>query len=215
MQIVNPVFGRSASGGESLSNSAVDWSRDAIALFSNSKPNARELLDGIRDHFGAFRSTDNIDFVYKDSASQPAPAHLYDEVASRYKGALLAIAGANVAMILFGWLMETVNQPGRPVYWSPFWFGCIAGVGPWLAIIIAIGGGQSIDGAESPPSFVYGILVTIFLLFNCFAIVQWLQYRGSGRWADYVRGEVAYIVLSFVAKSALAWQIFANTLIPT
>ena len=85
----------------------------------------------------------------------------------------------------------------------------------WLAIIVAISGGQSIDGAESPPSFVYGILVTIFLLFNCFAIVQWLQYRGMGRWADYVRGEVAYIVLSFIAKSALAWQIFANTLIPT
>lgn len=92
MQIVNPAFGRSASGGESLSNSAVDWSRDAIALFSNSKPNARELLDGIRDHFGAFRSTDNIDFVYKDSASQPAPDDVISHVAENYKAAVLAIA---------------------------------------------------------------------------------------------------------------------------
>ena len=92
MQIVNPVFGRSASGGESLSNSAVDWSRDTIALFSNSKPNARELLDGIRDHFGASRSTDNIDFVYKDSASQPAPDDVISHVAANYKAAVLAIA---------------------------------------------------------------------------------------------------------------------------
>ena len=132
--------------------------------------------------------------------------------------ALIGIAFANVSMILFGWLMEMTNDSTsdpKQRWWTPFWFGCIAGVGPWLAIIIAIGGGQSIDGAESPPGFVYGILVTIFLLFNCFAIVQWLQYRGRGKWADYVRGEVAYIVLSFVAKSALAWQIFANTLIPT
>jgi hypothetical protein len=34
-----------------------------------------------------------------------------------------------------------------------------------------------------------------------------------GKWTDYVHGERAYIVLSFVAKSVLAWQIFGNTLI--
>jgi len=30
-----------------------------------------------------------------------------------------------------------------------------------------------------------------------------------------MRGERTYITLSLIAKSALAWQIFANTLIPT
>jgi hypothetical protein len=35
-----------------------------------------------------------------------------------------------------------------------------------------------------------------------------------GKWSDYLRGERAYIILSLVAKSLLAWQIFANTLIP-
>lgn len=130
--------------------------------------------------------------------------------------ALVAIAFANVAMILFGWVMEVANDPTSDrsgCWWTPFLFGCVAGVGPWLAILAALVGGLSIDGAEQPPGFVYGIIVTIFLLFNCFAVVQWLQYRGVGKWADYVRGETAYIVLSFVAKSALAWQIFFNTLI--
>lgn len=64
------------------------------------------------------------------------------------------------------------------------------------------------------PGFVYGILVSLFVLFNCFAVVQYLQYRRIGRWRDYLYGEWTYIVLSLIAKSALAWQIFAGTLIP-
>lgn len=43
---------------------------------------------------------------------------------------LIGIAGANVAMILFGWVMEVVNEPGKKVWWAPFWFGCIAGIAP-------------------------------------------------------------------------------------
>lgn len=129
--------------------------------------------------------------------------------------ALIAIAFANVAMILFGWLMEVANDSTRPdrVWWTPFWFGCIAGAGPWVAIGVALVAGINADGGSGPPGFVYGILVTIFVLFNCFAVNQWLQYRATGRWSDYVFGEVVYIALSFVAKSLLAWQIFANTLI--
>ena len=59
----------------------------------------------------------------------------------------------------------------------------------------------------------YGIIISIFVLFNTFAYVQFKQYRARGKWANYLRGERAYIVLSFVAKAALALQIFANTLI--
>ena len=44
--------------------------------------------------------------------------------------------------------------------------------------------------------------------------MQYLQYKPVGKWSDYLRGERAYIILSLVAKSLLAWQIFANTLIP-
>ena len=127
--------------------------------------------------------------------------------------ALIAIAFANVSMILFGWIMEMVNQPESERWWTPFWFGCVAGIGPWVAIVAYLAINVSIEGAETPPTFVYGIIVTIFLFFNCFAINQWLQYRGVGKWKDYVFGETVYIVLSLTAKSALAWQIFANTLI--
>lgn len=126
--------------------------------------------------------------------------------------ALIAIFGVNASMILFGWLQEKYEQPGGGG-WLPFIFGCIAGIVPWLAIlvyVIAPGSGRE-SGA---PAFVYAILVTLFILFNIFALVQWLQYRRIGRWADYLSGERTYITLSLVAKSVLAWQIFANTLIP-
>jgi len=43
-------------------------------------------------------------------------------------------------------------------------------------------------------------------------VVQWLQYKRVGRFTDYLFGERIYITLSFIAKSALAWQIFAGVL---
>ena len=124
--------------------------------------------------------------------------------------ALLAIFGVNASMILFGWLQEKYHQPGDGG-WLPFVFGCIAGIVPWLAIAIYVVAPGSTSGV-SPPTFVYGIIVSLFLFFNVFALNQWLQYKQVGRWRDYLVGERAYITLSLVAKSLLAWQVFAGTL---
>ena len=126
--------------------------------------------------------------------------------------AIVSLFGVNASMILFGWLQEKYENPGSGG-WVPFIFGCIAGIVPWIALffyVFSIGG----PGGTSAPGFVYGIVFSIFLLFNSFALVQWLQYKRVGRWNDYLRGERTYITLSLVAKSLLAWQIFANTLIP-
>ena len=121
--------------------------------------------------------------------------------------ALIGIAGANVAMILFGWLQESSNRPGRlHVTMRPFWFGCVAGLAPWAAI------GYNLVAADEVPGFVVGIFVSLFLCFNSFAVNQWLQYREVGPWRSYAHGERAYLVLSLVAKSLLAWQIFAGSL---
>ncbi len=134
--------------------------------------------------------------------------------------ALVAIFGVNAAMILFGLVMEQVNQNRDSVNWWPFIFGCIIGIIPWIAIVIglysAVTDNTMINGVpaniDGVPVFVYGIVVSLFLLFNCFALNQWLQYRGKGKFADYLYGEKVYLVLSLVAKSARAWQIFAGTL---
>jgi hypothetical protein len=121
--------------------------------------------------------------------------------------ALIAVAGANVAMILFGWLQESTNPPGTErVSMKPFWFGTIAGLAPWLALAVVLA------RAEEIPGFVIGIFVSLFLFFWSFGLNQWLQYRKVGLWASYAFGEKVYLVLSLLAKSALAWQIFAGSL---
>ena len=127
--------------------------------------------------------------------------------------AIISIFGVNASMILFGWLQEKYETPGSGG-WLPFIFGCITGLVPWLVLLFYV---FSIGGVSdtSAPAFVYGIVFTIFVFFNSFALVQWLQYKKVGKWSDYIRGERTYITLSLIAKSALAWQIFANTLIPT
>jgi hypothetical protein len=121
--------------------------------------------------------------------------------------AVLAIVGANVAMILFGWLQELMNPPGRAsTTMLPFWFGTLVGIAPWVAILV------NLLGADEVPNFVLGIFVSLFVFFMSFGLNQWLQYRGIGPWRDYAYGEKAYLVLSLAAKSALAWQIFGGSL---
>jgi Heliorhodopsin len=123
--------------------------------------------------------------------------------------ALVAVAGVNAAMILFGLLMERVNSGRERLDWLPFWLGCIAGAVPWIVIGISLVGSE-VNG--SVPGFVWGIFVSLFLFFNSFAVNMWLQYRGVGGWRDYLFGEWVYLLLSLTAKSALAWQIYAGAL---
>lgn len=91
MRIFNPTFGLAGAGGPTIALKPVNWATDAIALISNSKPNARELLAGIRDKLGATRNVDNIEFHAKNSASQPAPKDLIDDVSKKYRAAILAL----------------------------------------------------------------------------------------------------------------------------
>jgi hypothetical protein len=59
---------------------------------------------------------------------------------------------------------------------------------------------------------VYGIVFSEVVLFFSFGLNQWLQYRRIGKWTDYAYGEKTYLVLSLVAKSLFAWQIFGGSL---
>jgi hypothetical protein len=126
--------------------------------------------------------------------------------------ALIALAGLNASMILFGWMMELHNQSTNKTDWTSFIFGCIAGIIPWIAVAIYLFAAG--EGEYRAPDFVYWIYFSIFVFFNTFAINQVLQYKKVGKWADYLYGEKAYIILSLVAKTLLAWQVFAGTLRP-
>jgi hypothetical protein len=122
--------------------------------------------------------------------------------------ALLGIFFVNAGMILFGLVMEHYEQPGNP-NWLSYSFGVLLGIVPWVAVAIYL---WSPTTDASPPAFVYGIFFSIFIFFNSFAINMILQYRRIGPWRNYLVGESTYILLSLIAKSALAWQVFAGTL---
>lgn len=125
--------------------------------------------------------------------------------------ALLSIFSVNMSMILFGLLMEHYENPGHPD-WITFLFGSLMGLVPWIGIGIYL---WSPTADASPPGFVYGIFVSMFIFFNSFAINMILQYRRIGPWRNYLFGESIYIFLSLASKSALVWQVFAGTLVPT
>ncbi|TFC81094.1 hypothetical protein E3T26_14850 [Cryobacterium sp. TMT1-21] len=126
--------------------------------------------------------------------------------------ALFSIFAVNAAMIMFGALQEKYETPGNGNF-LPFIFGAMVGVVPWIVILIYFIAPGSTSEAE-PPAFVYGIIISLFLFFNTFAVNQVLQYKQVGGWREYLRGERAYITLSLVAKTALAWQVFSGAIIP-
>ncbi len=132
-------------------------------------------------------------------------------------GSLLMIFSLVATMNLLGFVMEVQNQGklerGERPSWFSFGLGTFAGIIPWLVVGLAFYWSARFSGA-TPPAFVYWIYVSIFVFFNCFAINMILQYKRVGKWADYLYGERAYIILSLVAKSLLAWQVFAGTLRP-
>jgi hypothetical protein len=129
-------------------------------------------------------------------------------------GTLLAIFGINAVMNLFGWSMEAANEGRDRVQWLHYVFGCIAGIVPWLVIGAALWTAATEPGAAGIPGFVIAIFVSLFVSFNVFAINIVLQYARVGPWRDYLHGERVYMLMSLVAKSILAWQVFAGTLRP-
>lgn len=128
-------------------------------------------------------------------------------------GAIILIFGINAMMNLFGILMELHNQTTEKTNWIAYIYGCIAGIIPWIVILIYFVGSIN-SGEAKPPDFVYAIIPTLFVFFNIFAINMVLQYKKVGPWKDYLFGERVYIILSLTSKSILAWIIFAGTLAP-
>ncbi len=126
-------------------------------------------------------------------------------------GALLLIVFLNASMNLFGLLMEKINQYTKKTDWSPFIYGSIAGIGSWIVIIMYAFGNSN---PSEVPWFVYAIFGSYFIFFNLFPINMILQYKKIGKWKDYLYGERIYIILSLVAKSILAWLVFAGVMQP-
>jgi len=138
-------------------------------------------------------------------------------------GALIAIAVCNASMNLFGWSMEEANIGRKNVQWSHYIFGCIAGIAPWIALFTTVGlslanwptgtgpNGRSLEAFKPVLITIY---VSLFISFNIFAVNMVLQRLKVGKWADYLHGERSYMILSLVAKTLLAWQVWTGVFMP-
>ncbi|MFW5894995.1 MAG: heliorhodopsin HeR [Bacillota bacterium] len=125
------------------------------------------------------------------------------------------IALANAAMNFFGLDMELLNSGSEKTEkkknWLPFIFGSVIGIAPWLAIAFYIGVNPNLDQV---PGFVWAILITYFLAFNTFPVNMFMQYKGIGKFKNYLYGERGYIVLSLVAKTILTWLVLFGAFQP-
>jgi hypothetical protein len=106
--------------------------------------------------------------------------------------------------------MELRNQGSNKVDWANYTIGVLAGLVPWLILLIYIWNAHVYGSGV--PGYVYWIYGSLLILFASFAINMYFQYKKLGHWSTYLYGERVYIILSFVAITVLAWQVFAGTL---
>ena len=126
---------------------------------------------------------------------------------------LILIFVVNASMNLFGLVMEQLNAHNKngKIDWGPFIWGTIAGLAPWLVIVLYMTGTGNYDMV---PWFVWAIVIVYFIAFNTFPINMILQYKKVGKWKNYLYGERIYIWLSLIAKTILAWLVLFGAMQP-
>lgn len=179
----------------------------ALAHFLISTVLYKRYVNHLKNHMNPYR-------WYEYSMSASVMIVIISMLTGIYDlGTLLSVFALTAVMNLMGWMMERFNQQTESINWIPYIIGCIAGVIPWIVIGLSLGTAEVASGGQVP-DFVFAIFVSIGIFFNIFAINMLLQYKRVWKWEDYLYGETVYVVLSLVAKSALAWQVFAGTLAP-
>ena len=119
---------------------------------------------------------------------------------------------------IFGFLTELVARPQgdrwsrpRSLILSTHLFGWIPQLMAWYILVSPLVSVVSADDG-GPPAFVFALILAEFLLFTSFGFVQIVLYG----WFDprhYVYGEVAYQLLSLIAKTLLTVVLISQVLI--
>lgn len=99
-------------------------------------------------------------------------------------------------------------SPGKKINWLNFFLAFIPHMFAWLIIFCSFFRGVS---KSDPPAFVWAIVIIIFILDLTFAINLGVQWRGLGKYKNYVYGEYVFIILSFTSKQLLCWLNFGGS----
>lgn len=119
---------------------------------------------------------------------------------------LFAIFCLAATTMLLGWAHESFNAEARADGAKQNWFAFNVAFIPHLAswAIIACYFFVGVSKGD-PPAFVWAIIFILFALDGVFALLFYWQWAQKWRFKDYVQGEIGFIILSFTAKSLLAW----------
>jgi len=125
---------------------------------------------------------------------------------------LIAIFAFIAIMCLLGFVTELTSRgtiPNQLAYLGV----TAAGFMPWLIVALYVFN-ASYYGAAHISTFVYWIYGTMFVCTAGFALNMYLRYRNIGRWTSYMYTERGFMLLSFIVKTLLAWQVFVGILRP-
>lgn len=143
---------------------------------------------------------------------------------------LVCIAGLCVTTMAFGWVTEALSRPfyprgneaigTRPEEWSlpRRWARLLPHTIGWLPMLVAYGvivhsfHWNTRDAGDAVPSWVPFVVWGQAVVFSSFGIVQIAQQWSDAGCKYYYVGELAYIILSFVAKGMLGVALLTQVL---
>jgi hypothetical protein len=120
---------------------------------------------------------------------------------------LFLIFFLNHVAIYFPLLHEIMNAKARADGYSQNWFPLLFGIIPYIAcwLVIFCYFFETLSREEQPPGFVYSIVFSLFFVEMLFPVCFIMQWKKIWKFDDYLIGEFGFIMLSFIAKSILAW----------
>jgi hypothetical protein len=125
-------------------------------------------------------------------------------------GSLIMVFVLVVLLHLLGFFLEIQNGATAATKAKEFKGLLLAGGAIWLVVAIYLK--MSVIYGVGLPHYIYFIDGTIFALTLGLAFNTYMSYQQKGKWSDYLYGERNYMILSTIAKSILAWQIFFGLL---
>ena len=120
---------------------------------------------------------------------------------------LVLVLGLIASTMLFGFLQDDkIMYPGLST--AAFWFGWVPYIAAWFVVIMRFLNSVNSANGDEVPGFVKSIIWIEFLIFSCFAFVQWWFVVRSARPVGGPRYDGAYNLLSITAKMLLVWFAF-------
>ncbi|GKY96580.1 hypothetical protein MPSEU_000617600 [Mayamaea pseudoterrestris] len=113
-------------------------------------------------------------------------------------------------------LHEVINAKARAdglkQNWRSFYLAWVAQLTCWIIVFNYFGVSAS---QTEQQTFLWVIMILCFILDNSFAVCFFLQWTRTPPCDDYATGEKMFIVLSFTAKTLLAWVAFGGVVATT